>query len=870
MALCRQGSEPLQDWTNSSGGPTFRSHDYGNNMRQGELGNGFSRGHGKFNRGRKLGRVAKNGQCSVGVFLVLFFGFVGLTLLGSHYGISDKGRQESSESEEFFDIQNSEGQDHTLAEINQSIRKHGNDENLERRGKRNHDHTLVHGSGSWASKVIGFGQGSTGSGQDSRYWDTDDRRRGEEFDEEDFQTSDASVKSAFKQRSVNLGKEKNSITENGFNSHGQGGPQKNDHNIDKIAGAGQFKGSDSRKRATKKARQHLGSGGLYNEQGRNELKLYEAQYEADLKGESGSNETVNEKSSQKTDSSIDIKNRVGEKATSTEGKIKKTSQTQDHEQVNVDDEYDDGIDDVDIRAEDKSSDINPKHPRDLSGMQTDHFQSNDRQDLLETESNLDNRNLSEGKMNKLSVSGSRSDFLQEVALYKDHAQDYNGKDSANAQNTLATDGKPKESLGSDFDKDLSLFIHGFPLDIENVTLRIWSENSTNIHSDNSSWKVDAQKRNTYLSKKKRRKRPSLPCEVEFLNSTVGLVEPDENPNFAKFLLQFVESEEKPEGVDVWEPRFAGHQSLEERENSFYARNQKLHCGFVKGPQGSLSTGFDLSEKDAEFLRTCHIAVSSCIFGKSDNIRIPTSKMISQYSKKNVCFVMFVDEKTLEMLSSEGRQPDGNGHIGLWKIVVVRNLPYTDMRRTGKVPKLLTHRLFPSARYSIWIDSKMRLNSDPLLILEHFLWRGGFEYAISNHYDRHCVWEEVAQNKRLNKYNHTVIDEQFAYYQADGLTKFNESDPNMLLPSYVPEGSFIVRAHTPFSNLFSCLWFNEVDHFTPRDQLSFAYTYLKLRRMNPEKNFRLNMFKDCERRFMAKLFHHRSEETPPSLSKQSKE
>jgi hypothetical protein len=59
---------------------------------------------------------------------------------------------------------------------------------------------------------------------------------------------------------------------------------------------------------------------------------------------------------------------------------------------------------------------------------------------------------------------------------------------------------------------------------------------------------------------------------------------------------------------------------------------------------------------------------------------------------------------------------------------------------------------------------------------------------------------------------------------------------------VPEGSFIVRAHTPMSNLFSCLWFNEVDRFTSRDQLSFAYTYLKLRRMNPDTPFKLHMFK----------------------------
>ena len=56
------------------------------------------------------------------------------------------------------------------------------------------------------------------------------------------------------------------------------------------------------------------------------------------------------------------------------------------------------------------------------------------------------------------------------------------------------------------------------------------------------------------------------------------------------------------------------------------------------------------------------------------------------------------------------------------------------------------------RYSIWLDSKLRLQLDPLVILEYFLWREGHEYAISNHYDRHCLWEEVAQNKKLNKYS----------------------------------------------------------------------------------------------------------------------
>ncbi|KAL5540376.1 hypothetical protein UlMin_045221 [Ulmus minor] len=361
--------------------------------------------------------------------------------------------------------------------------------------------------------------------------------------------------------------------------------------------------------------------------------------------------------------------------------------------------------------------------------------------------------------------------------------------------------------------------------------------------------------------KSKHRKQHFPCDVSLAESVDHLVEHKEFMNFTHFSLKFIDQEEKASQDKNFEPRFGGHQTLEEREQSFLARDQTLHCGFVKG-LGYPSTGFDLDEKDKAYMNTCKIVVSSCIFGSSDFLRRPTKSKISEYSKKNVCFVMFVDEQTVTKLSSEGHVRDDSGNIGLWKIVIVRNLPYKDMRRTGKVPKFLSHRLFPSSRYSIWLDSKMRLNTDPMLILEHFLWRSKSEYAISNHYDRHCVWEEVLQNKRLNKYNHTAIDEQFTFYQSDGLTKFDPSDPNPPLPSYVPEGSFIVRAHTPMSNLFSCLWFNEVDRFTSRDQLSFAYTYLKLKRMNPDRPFYLNMFKDCERRALAKLFHHRVLPTPP--------
>jgi Protein of unknown function (DUF616) len=59
--------------------------------------------------------------------------------------------------------------------------------------------------------------------------------------------------------------------------------------------------------------------------------------------------------------------------------------------------------------------------------------------------------------------------------------------------------------------------------------------------------------------------------------------------------------------------------------------------------------------------------------------------------------MFLDEMTLQALLSEGQLMDSMGFIGLWKVIVVKNLPYNDNRRVGKVPKFLAHRLFPSAR-----------------------------------------------------------------------------------------------------------------------------------------------------------------------------
>ncbi|KAJ6903404.1 hypothetical protein NC651_020788 [Populus alba x Populus x berolinensis] len=90
-------------------------------------------------------------------------------------------------------------------------------------------------------------------------------------------------------------------------------------------------------------------------------------------------------------------------------------------------------------------------------------------------------------------------------------------------------------------------------------------------------------------------------------------------------------------------------------------------------------------------------------------------------------------------------------------------------------------------FSIWLDSKMRLNHDPMLIIEYFLWRTRSEYAISNHYDRHYVWEETCLKVRLLS---GPIQQCQIYFNAPGLMKLidliheNIESQSTILPKYV--------------------------------------------------------------------------------------
>ncbi|OIW05272.1 hypothetical protein TanjilG_03661 [Lupinus angustifolius] len=362
-----------------------------------------------------------------------------------------------------------------------------------------------------------------------------------------------------------------------------------------------------------------------------------------------------------------------------------------------------------------------------------------------------------------------------------------------------------------------------------------------------------------------RRRPGpRPCPVCYIPVEQAIASMPSLPSESPLLrtLTYVHDENPMKSVPQGGSDFGGYPSLEERDAAFDIKESMVvHCGFAKGSRPGRQTGFDFDEEDLLVLDQYHdVIVASAIFGNYDVLQQP--KNISSEAKENIPFYMFIDEET-EMYMKNASILDSSRRVGFWRIFVVRNAPYADARRNGKIPKLLLHRIFPNVRYSIWIDGKLELVVDPYQVLERFLWRTNATFAISRHYRRFDVFVEAEANKAAGKYENASIDQQIQFYQYhDGLTRYSKA--KLPITSDVPEGCVIIREHIPITNLFTCLWFNEVDRFTSRDQLSFSTVRDKIM---AKVDWSINMFMDCERRNFVIQTYHRDilEHMPPPPS-----
>ena len=187
----------------------------------------------------------------------------------------------------------------------------------------------------------------------------------------------------------------------------------------------------------------------------------------------------------------------------------------------------------------------------------------------------------------------------------------------------------------------------------------------------------------------------------------------------------------------------------------------------------------MSNADRIAMEKCDgVVVVSAIFGDHDKIRQP--KGLGSKTLDHVCFFMFVDDATLKGLNFHNliSRKSKENKIGVWSIVKVWSEHlYENGAMNGVIPKYLVHRLFPKSLYSIWIDAKMQLMVDPMLLIHSLIVLENVDMAISRHpYYIHTMEEAMATARWKKWLDVDSLKTQMETYCENGLQAWT---PNKL-------------------------------------------------------------------------------------------
>ncbi len=142
--------------------------------------------------------------------------------------------------------------------------------------------------------------------------------------------------------------------------------------------------------------------------------------------------------------------------------------------------------------------------------------------------------------------------------------------------------------------------------------------------------------------------------------------------------------------------------------------------------------------------------------------------------------------------------------------------FSDPCRNAKVHKILPHRYFPEAQYSLWIDGSMEVKSNLPLPQWVEAYLGEHDLAVFKHRYRNCLYQEGRTCARQSLDSLETIDRQMRKY-------FQEGYP---LNNGFAVCSVLFRRHTQLVEQFNEIWHREIMEGSRRDQLSFNYAAYK--------------------------------------------
>ena len=196
-----------------------------------------------------------------------------------------------------------------------------------------------------------------------------------------------------------------------------------------------------------------------------------------------------------------------------------------------------------------------------------------------------------------------------------------------------------------------------------------------------------------------------------------------------------------------------------------------------------------------------LAIYTALFGKFDHLYDPLGHRDGMYQfdgKNGIDRFYFTD---LDM----------DGKISY--TVIKKNLDYLSfVKRERKVKILIPDEVFDNYEYSMWVDSRPKLDIDPYFFLD-FL---DTDFLIMEHGSRRCAYDEARACVMNSKAKESVISKQLDYYRS-------QEYPTQNGLYYT---GFMVRKHTKELKELMNSWWGEVKKFSHRDQVSLPYVIWK--------------------------------------------
>ena len=160
-------------------------------------------------------------------------------------------------------------------------------------------------------------------------------------------------------------------------------------------------------------------------------------------------------------------------------------------------------------------------------------------------------------------------------------------------------------------------------------------------------------------------------------------------------------------------------------------------------------------------------------------------------------------------------------IGVWQ---VRKVEYTnpDMTRIARYVKTHPHELLSQYEATLWMDSSLQIISEK--IYERFieLFDTNVDIASVKHPKRDCIYEEAFE-VASRQYPGALEYEDIALKWCHKLRKEHYPIHNGLF-----ETSILYRRNNTVVNNFDDLWWECINNYSKRDQLSFNYVLWKIK------------------------------------------